>query len=38
MRAQAFCQMGDEWGFDAVVRMNTGFEIMYCDFGGKGLE
>ncbi|ORY74545.1 hypothetical protein BCR35DRAFT_244746, partial [Leucosporidium creatinivorum] len=36
-RARQLCELGDEWGFDGVVRMNTAFELMYCDFS-KGLS
>ncbi|KAG7044917.1 putative serine protein [Colletotrichum scovillei] len=27
---------GPGWGFEGVVRMNTGFEMIWCDFGGGG--
>ncbi|KAK4706057.1 hypothetical protein P7C70_g141, partial [Phenoliferia sp. Uapishka_3] len=37
-RAEALCKLGDAWGFDGVVRMNAGFELLYCDFGGAGLD
>lgn len=36
-RARALCELGDDWGFDGVVRMNAGFELLHCNFN-KGLE
>lgn len=36
-RARELCKLGEEWGFDGVVRMNTGLELLWCDFS-KGLE
>ncbi|KAK1988637.1 hypothetical protein LZ30DRAFT_577736 [Colletotrichum cereale] len=29
---------GDGWGIEGVVRMNAGFEMIWCDFGGGGLR
>ncbi|TID07669.1 Uncharacterized protein CH35J_001144 [Colletotrichum higginsianum] len=29
---------GDGWGIEGVVRMNTGFEMIWCDFGGGSLR
>ncbi|CAH7674735.1 hypothetical protein BY996DRAFT_7553135 [Phakopsora pachyrhizi] len=31
-RAHNLCAIGEEWGFEGVVRMNTGFELIWCDF------
>ncbi|KAI8444660.1 hypothetical protein BY996DRAFT_4589567 [Phakopsora pachyrhizi] len=36
-RARNLCAIGEEWGFEGVVRMNTGFELIWCDFK-KGLK
>jgi len=33
------CKLGKEWGIDGWIRMECGFEIIYCDFmPGGGLE
>jgi hypothetical protein len=33
------CKLGKEWGIDGWIRMECGFEIIYCDFApGAGLE
>jgi hypothetical protein len=33
------CELAKEWGVDGWVRMEAGFEIIYCDFAsGGGLE
>jgi hypothetical protein len=33
------CKLGKEWGIDGWIRMECGFEIIYCDFApGGGLE
>ncbi|WYZ44071.1 hypothetical protein EsH8_VII_000507 [Colletotrichum jinshuiense] len=29
---------GPGWGYEGVVRMNTGFELIWCDFGSKSLR
>ncbi|KAK2063184.1 hypothetical protein LY76DRAFT_228393 [Colletotrichum caudatum] len=29
---------GDGWGIEGVVRMNAGFEMIWCDFGGGSLR
>ncbi|KZL70634.1 hypothetical protein CI238_01546 [Colletotrichum incanum] len=29
---------GDGWGIEGVVRMNTGFEMIWCNFGGGSLR
>ncbi|KAA1065959.1 hypothetical protein PGT21_016632 [Puccinia graminis f. sp. tritici] len=31
-RARGLCKLGKEWGFEGVVRMNTCFKVMWCDF------
>ncbi|KIK56287.1 hypothetical protein GYMLUDRAFT_230368 [Collybiopsis luxurians FD-317 M1] len=31
-RARALCEWGRPRGFDGIVRMNAGFEIIWCDF------
>ncbi|WAQ84081.1 hypothetical protein PtA15_4A532 [Puccinia triticina] len=36
-RARDLCKLGKQWGFEGVVRMNTCFELMWCDFT-QGLE
>lgn len=36
-RAKGLCALGNKWGFDGIVRMNAGFEVIYCDFD-EGLE
>ncbi|PSR77920.1 hypothetical protein BD289DRAFT_134423 [Coniella lustricola] len=44
-RAQGFCDLAQEWALDAdgnvtkidgFIRMEAGFEIIYCDFSSKG--
>ena len=30
--ARSLCRMGAEWGIDGFVRMEIGFEIVYCEF------
>jgi hypothetical protein len=33
------CKLAKEWGIDGWIRMECGFEIIYCDFApGAGLE
>jgi hypothetical protein len=33
------CKLGEEWAIDGWIRMECGFEIIYCDFApGGGLE
>lgn len=32
LRADELCLLGREWGFEGVVRQNTGFEVIWCDF------
>ncbi|OHE96726.1 hypothetical protein CORC01_08043 [Colletotrichum orchidophilum] len=29
---------GHGWGFEGVVRMNAGFELIWCDFGGGSIR
>ncbi|KAH6897350.1 hypothetical protein B0T10DRAFT_395759 [Thelonectria olida] len=36
-RAFDLCDIADEWGFDGVVRMEAGFEVIHCDFN-DGLD
>ena len=36
-RAAALCLLANKYGFEGVVRMNTGFEVLWCDFA-KGLQ
>lgn len=31
-RAVDLCELVTEWGFDGVVRMEVGFEVIHCDF------
>lgn len=31
-RARGLCKLGAEWGFEGIVRMNTCFELLWCDF------
>lgn len=38
-RAQDLCDLGAEWGIEGFVRMEMGFEILFCEFsGGLDLE
>lgn len=37
IRAPMICDMLAEWGYDGFIRMETGFELIHCDFS-KGLE
>ncbi|PLW53633.1 hypothetical protein PCANC_04337 [Puccinia coronata f. sp. avenae] len=32
-RAQGLCDVGKKLGFEGIVRMNTGFELIWCNFG-----
>ncbi|KAH7165415.1 hypothetical protein EDB81DRAFT_252456 [Dactylonectria macrodidyma] len=36
-RAMDLCDLAGDWGFDGVMRMEAGFEIIYCDFN-NGLD
>ncbi|WAQ91159.1 hypothetical protein PtA15_14A39 [Puccinia triticina] len=36
-RAEGLCDVGKRLGFEGIVRMNTGFELIWCDFG-NGLD
>ena len=36
-RSQSICQLLAEWGYDGLMRMEIGFELVYCDFN-KGLD
>jgi hypothetical protein len=37
--SRLLCELAKEWGIDGWVRMESGFEIIYCDFApGGGLE
>jgi hypothetical protein len=39
MYGKLLCELAVEWGIDGWVRMEFGFEIVYCDFApGAGLE
>ncbi|KAI0010192.1 hypothetical protein F4779DRAFT_578478 [Xylariaceae sp. FL0662B] len=31
-RAESLCDLAKEWGIDGILRMEAGFEIIYCDF------
>ncbi|KAK7429000.1 hypothetical protein QQZ08_004407 [Neonectria magnoliae] len=31
-RALDLCDLAEEWGYDGLVRMEAGFEVIYCDF------
>lgn len=31
-RAKALCDMVTEWGWDGIMRMEVGFEVIYCNF------
>ncbi|TFB01468.1 Uncharacterized protein CCMA1212_006407 [Trichoderma ghanense] len=31
-RAKALCDMVTEWGWDGIMRMEAGFEVIYCNF------
>jgi hypothetical protein len=38
-RTQVLCDQAHEWGVDGYVRMEAGFEIIYCNFSaGAGLD
>ncbi|OIW25618.1 hypothetical protein CONLIGDRAFT_635453 [Coniochaeta ligniaria NRRL 30616] len=38
-RAGALCRQAAEWGIDGYIRMEAGFEIIYCNFStGAGLD
>ncbi|KAA1081371.1 hypothetical protein PGT21_034766 [Puccinia graminis f. sp. tritici] len=37
IRAAELCKLADKYGFEGVVRMNTGFELLWCDFK-KGIH
>jgi hypothetical protein len=38
-RATELCALATEWGIDGWIRMEAGFEVIYCDFSpGAGLE
>ncbi|PLW52351.1 hypothetical protein PCASD_00153 [Puccinia coronata f. sp. avenae] len=37
VRAGELCKIGSEWGFEGIVRMNSCFELVWCDFS-QGLE
>ncbi|KAA1080439.1 hypothetical protein PGT21_006872 [Puccinia graminis f. sp. tritici] len=36
-RARELCKIGKDWGFEGVVRMNTCFELLWCDLT-QGVE
>ncbi|KAJ6789053.1 hypothetical protein PWT90_08314 [Aphanocladium album] len=36
--ARRACKVATKLGFDAVLRAEAGFELIYCDFQGTGLE
>jgi hypothetical protein len=31
-RAQTMCALGPEWGIEGIVRMEAGFELIFCNF------
>ncbi|KAH8890325.1 hypothetical protein GQ53DRAFT_650463 [Thozetella sp. PMI_491] len=35
-RAYELCRLASDWGIDGWIRMETGFEIIYCDFSEQG--
>ncbi|OAA76978.1 hypothetical protein LEL_06662 [Akanthomyces lecanii RCEF 1005] len=37
VRASMICEMLADWGYDGFVRMEAGFELVYCDFS-KGFS
>lgn len=38
-RAETLCNQAQDWGFDGYIRMEAGFEIIYCNFSsGAGLD
>jgi hypothetical protein len=37
VRAGELCKIGSEWGFEGIVRMNSCFELVWCDFS-QGLK
>ena len=32
-RARSICDLIQDWGYDGFMRMEIGFEVVYCDFG-----
>lgn len=36
-RAESICNLLAQWGYDGFIRMEIGFEVVYCDFE-KGLD
>ena len=37
-RAKELCEIANEWGYDGVLRMEIGFEVVYCDFQDGGMR
>ncbi|KAJ4405410.1 hypothetical protein N0V82_010324 [Gnomoniopsis sp. IMI 355080] len=37
-RVAEICEMITPWGYDGLLRMEAGFEIVYCDFNDGGLD
>jgi hypothetical protein len=37
-RALALCRLADELNIDGIVRMNTGFEVLVCDYAKSGVQ
>lgn len=37
-RVGELCEIITPWGYDGMLRMEAGFEIVYCDFGDGGLR
>ncbi|KAI9147628.1 hypothetical protein HJFPF1_12657 [Paramyrothecium foliicola] len=37
IRAENLCKLATEWGYDGLMRMEIGFEVIFCDFS-NGLE
>jgi hypothetical protein len=37
VRAMSICNILTEWGYDGLMRMEMGFEVIYCDFT-KGVD
>ncbi|KAJ3730595.1 hypothetical protein C8R42DRAFT_12225 [Lentinula raphanica] len=37
-RAKGLCEWGQHRGFEGIVRMNAGFEVIWCDFDSSSLR
>ncbi|KAI0126854.1 hypothetical protein BJ170DRAFT_630266 [Xylariales sp. AK1849] len=38
IRGKDLCNLSKEWQIDGVIRMEPGFEVIYCDFSNGGLS